>query len=244
MRKNMKKIVIHQPNTFPRLKVLQKILASDLWIVYDNVQFVRREWQNRTKLRFLKDPYNSYWLTVPLEKSTYGKSLINSIKIKNYNLFIEKLYRKLWYSYKNSVYWFQIENYYNKIVESSSSSDLLYKFNTNTILYIFEMLDFKINYTFSSDFFLDGSKNEKIIKLCKFNNGNIYISGSGGINYLSFEEFRKNNIKIYSQIWNEKYFSEKYLNLFWKDISFIDFWARFGIDELKSILVDIKLNYN
>lgn len=239
----MKKIVIHQPNTFPRLKVLQKILAGDLWIVYDDVQFVRREWQNRTKLRFLKDPNNNYWLTIPIKKSTYGKTLINSIEIKNYGLFIETFYKKLWYSYKNSNYWFQIENYYNMIIENFSSNSLV-EFNVHSILCIFKLLEFDLSYKFSSRFYVDGSKNDKLIKLCKINDGNIYISGSGGMNYLSLNSFNDNNIKIYSQTWNEKNFYNKYSNLHWKNISFIDFLARFGIDELKDVLVDIKLKYN
>lgn len=46
-----KTVVIHQPNFLPRIKVLIKIMLSDVWVIYDNVQYVRREWQNRVFLR-------------------------------------------------------------------------------------------------------------------------------------------------------------------------------------------------
>lgn len=52
-------VAIHQPNLFPRLKILQKLALADIWIVLDNVQYCQREYQNRT-------------LIVPKEKRHFG----------------------------------------------------------------------------------------------------------------------------------------------------------------------------
>ncbi|MCX5265887.1 WbqC family protein [Streptomyces sp. NBC_00199] len=38
---------IHQPNPFPRLSTLAKLYAADRWIVLDDVQFARRDYQHR-----------------------------------------------------------------------------------------------------------------------------------------------------------------------------------------------------
>ncbi|NED93467.1 WbqC family protein [Streptomyces sp. SID11233] len=37
---------IHQPNLFPRLTTLAKLFAADYWIVLDDVQFTRRDYQH------------------------------------------------------------------------------------------------------------------------------------------------------------------------------------------------------
>ncbi|MFE7111305.1 WbqC family protein [Streptomyces sp. NPDC057575] len=37
---------IHQPNLLPRLSTVAKILAADVWIVLDDVQFARRDFQH------------------------------------------------------------------------------------------------------------------------------------------------------------------------------------------------------
>jgi hypothetical protein len=47
---------IHQPNLFPRLTTLAKLFAADYWIVLDDVQFTRRDYQHRARLAALGDP--------------------------------------------------------------------------------------------------------------------------------------------------------------------------------------------
>ncbi|WP_324603507.1 WbqC family protein [Streptomyces sp. SPB074] len=41
---------IHQPNLFPRLPTLAKLFTADYWIVLDDVQFTRRDYQHRVRL--------------------------------------------------------------------------------------------------------------------------------------------------------------------------------------------------
>lgn len=42
---------IHQPNFFLRLSTLAKVYTADIWIILDNVQFTRRDYQHRCYLR-------------------------------------------------------------------------------------------------------------------------------------------------------------------------------------------------
>ncbi|WP_436849202.1 WbqC family protein [Streptomyces atriruber] len=41
---------IHQPNLWPRLTTLAKLFAADHWIVLDDVQFARRDYQHRARI--------------------------------------------------------------------------------------------------------------------------------------------------------------------------------------------------
>ncbi|MEU2867945.1 WbqC family protein [Streptomyces olivoreticuli] len=54
---------IHQPSFFPRLTTLAKLFAADCWIVLDDVQFTRRDYQHRTRLAALEDPTRRRWLS-------------------------------------------------------------------------------------------------------------------------------------------------------------------------------------
>jgi WbqC-like protein family len=38
---------IHQPNFFPRLSTLAKLFTADIWVILDDVQFTRRDYQHR-----------------------------------------------------------------------------------------------------------------------------------------------------------------------------------------------------
>ena len=44
-------VCLHQPNFIPWTKLLAKIVASDVYVVYDSVQFVRTEYHNRQRIR-------------------------------------------------------------------------------------------------------------------------------------------------------------------------------------------------
>ena len=44
-------VTIHQPNFLPRAKVIDKLLAADLVIHLDDVQYMPREWQDRARVR-------------------------------------------------------------------------------------------------------------------------------------------------------------------------------------------------
>ena len=53
---------IHQPNLLPRLTTLAKLFAADRWIVLDDVQFSRRDYQHRARLASRDDPQLSHEL--------------------------------------------------------------------------------------------------------------------------------------------------------------------------------------
>ena len=46
---------IHQPNFFPRLSTLAKLFTADIWIILDDVQFARRDYQHRCHLASVGD---------------------------------------------------------------------------------------------------------------------------------------------------------------------------------------------
>ena len=58
---------IHQPNFLPRLSTLAKLYAADIWIILDDVQFTRRDYQHRCYLAPVADAcLPGCWLTLPV----------------------------------------------------------------------------------------------------------------------------------------------------------------------------------
>jgi len=55
---------IHQPNFFPRLSTLPKLFIADIWVVLDDVQFARRDYQHRC--RIANSDGIERWLTIPI----------------------------------------------------------------------------------------------------------------------------------------------------------------------------------
>ncbi|WP_234377011.1 WbqC family protein [Streptomyces sp. TP-A0356] len=44
---------------------MAKLFAADRWIVLDDVQFARRDYQHRARLAALDDPGRQQWLSLP-----------------------------------------------------------------------------------------------------------------------------------------------------------------------------------
>ncbi|KPA11329.1 WbqC-like protein family, partial [Candidatus Magnetomorum sp. HK-1] len=72
-------VTIHQPDFLPWLGFFDRWRKSDLYIVLDDVQFIRRGWQHRDKIKTAK---GLKWLTISLIKKGNYLSEIRHIKIK------------------------------------------------------------------------------------------------------------------------------------------------------------------
>ena len=83
----MKKIAILQPHYIPWLGYFSLIEVVDEFIFLDDVQFIKREWKNRNKIRKDYNSSETKWLSIPILGSDIKeKKNINNTQIeKNYN---------------------------------------------------------------------------------------------------------------------------------------------------------------
>src|SRR4030067_2067875 len=71
------RIAVHQPNYLPYPGFFDKMMNVDIFVIYDDSQFNKQDFQHRNKIRI----YRGWkWLTVPVEKKTTS---INTIMIRN-----------------------------------------------------------------------------------------------------------------------------------------------------------------
>lgn len=65
-------VAIHQPNYLPWLGYLSRMACADLFVLLDHVQFERRNYQSRTRMRIDGEPR---WLSVPVEQRSREESI-------------------------------------------------------------------------------------------------------------------------------------------------------------------------
>lgn len=227
-------LTIHQPNLFPRLKVLQKINHADIWIVFDDVQFVVREWQNRTRLRFLRKPDQEFWLNIAVHRPNGQRSTINTVTICASNKVKKYFAEVIWHAYHKSKYWAWINSYLMEI--NKMDTLCLSDYCVNSTLTCLSLLGLNKPYMYSSALAVEGSRNSKLVNICKELNANIYISGSGGLSYLDQTIFRQHNITVDIQRWMPPVVLSPWTGLSWRNLSFLDYVARCGPDLLKEHL--------
>jgi WbqC-like protein family len=71
---------IHQPNLFPRWVTLAKLLAADTWVVLDDVQFCRNDYQHRARLGN-SDGHSRQWLVLPVHLPDGRGTTIRDVRL-------------------------------------------------------------------------------------------------------------------------------------------------------------------
>ena len=224
----MSKIVVsaHQPNFLPYLGFFDKMARSDIFVIRDEVLFIKKDYHQRNRIRINgSDNENNpqcKWLKVPVEDiNDYIKNIQikKDIKIKNVPWNI-KLLNEIKASYRGSEYF---NEFYPKIKNILNNSDIKLISLNMKLINFFKMvseIDTEIimasdlglkPYTYNEE--LDNGKNDKsedLVEIAKELNADIYLSGSGGKDYLQLNAFRNENIKVEFHNFNHPIYKQKF----------------------------------
>jgi hypothetical protein len=184
-------VTIHQPDFFPWLGFFDRWKKSDLYIILDDVQFIRRGWHHRDKI---KTKMGSSWLTVPIvKKGKYGQ-LLNSTMINNDIDWRTESLKTIKLSYKNAPNFVRcykkIQEIYNKNYER------LIDLNQDIMKFIADELQIDTPVVLSSQYNVNSSSTQRLVDLVKSTNGTTYLTGYGSKNYLDETLFNKENIVV------------------------------------------------
>ena len=185
------KVAIHQPEHFPYMGFFQKMEYSDIFIILDDVQYSKGNWQNRNK--FLNKNNVEEYFTIQLEKKAY-KKLINEVEVSDGN-WKKKILSKLYQNFKIDFY--NIYSY-NKLVD----------INIASINWVREKLNIQTPMFFSSKLNINTESTQRIVDITrKF--GTEYISGEGGKLYL--DETLFTDIKL---VYHKQHVANYYSSLY------------------------------
>lgn len=188
------KISAHQANFLPYPGFFYKMKNSDIFVLADNLQFTKKEWQNRN--RIILDKRIEY-LTVPVKKGFPLK--LNGVEIANQKWYIQLL-RRIKNNYRESQLLDELEQIFRM------NNKLLINLNISLIKWVKEKLRIKTKMILMSRLNLINIKdpNERIVKMVKELGGGVYLAGEGGKNYMDLDFFKKSNIKVEWSNWKAK----------------------------------------
>ncbi|MCR4345087.1 MAG: WbqC family protein [Candidatus Scalindua sp.] len=185
-------ITIHQPQYLPWLGYLDKIDKADVFVILDNVQFKKNEWQNRNRI---KTAQGCQWITVPVLYRFPEK--IDEVRINNKANWGRKHLQALITNYSKSIYFDNYKIFFEDIF--SRSWDRLVDINVAIIKFLISALDLKTKLVIASDLKLREEPTERLIDICKTLNGNKYLAGKDGNKYMDLELFEKEGIEVIFQ---------------------------------------------
>lgn len=211
------KIGVMQPYFVPYIGYWQLINAVDKYVIFDDVNFIKRGWINRNRILVAGEPH---YLNISMLGRSQNK-LINQIEINQDQVLLEKNLRTIQWEYKNAPFYNTIYPLIEKILKCKKKNVVSYIMNSLFIIcdYLEMNTEFVISSSLEKNNKLKGQ--EKIIEICEILGASEYYNAIGGQDLYSFSAFDSRNIKLLFLKTNKIEY-QQFENEFQPNLSIID----------------------
>ena len=197
-------VSVHQPHYLPWLGYFDKIARSDCFVFLDRVQYKRREYQNRNKIRS-GDRWT--WLTVPVISRGLRVQPIGDVRIDNSSRWQEKHWRSMNVCYGKARFFKDHAPFFREVYENKTW-DLLVDLNVCVTRYILKNLGIDRPLYFESEMDTTRASTERIVEICRKLGADVYLSGTGGREYLDEGRFAEEGIELRYQDFKHPVYSQ------------------------------------
>lgn len=186
-----KKVAILQSNYIPWKGYFDLISLVDEFIIYDDMQYTKRDWRNRNKIM---TEQGLKWLTIPvLVKGKYYQK-IQETKVSDRDWAI-KHWKAICQNYSKSKYFERYKGIFENLYLNSHENNLS-EINYKFIVAINGILGINTRIRWSHEFILEDERSERLLGICLACNANEYVSGPAAKDYLDESVFESKGIKI------------------------------------------------
>jgi hypothetical protein len=186
-----KKVAIVQSNYIPWKGYFDLINTVDEFILFDDMQYTRRDWRNRNKIKTSNGPQ---WLTIPVQvKGKYLQKIRETIiSDMGWN---KKHWNSIVYHYSKAKYFHAYKELFEEIYLDCNEK-FLSQINHRFLTAICEIFGINTRLTWTMDYRLIEGKTERLVDLCKQASATEYISGPTAKDYIDVELFRQEGIML------------------------------------------------
>ncbi|MCD0471078.1 WbqC family protein [Flavobacterium sp. JAS] len=186
------KVAIMQPYFLPYIGYFQLISAVDTFVIYDDVNFIKRGWINRNNILVNE---KQFLFSIDLKGASQNK-LINQIEIVANPNWKKDLLKTLRLAYVRAPFFEKVFPVLQDIImqeEINLSKLIIYSLSK-----ICDFLSIKTDVIISSEIAKDSNLKgqDKIIEICKKLNATTYINAIGGLALYDKELFLKHDISL------------------------------------------------
>lgn len=181
-------VVILQPSYIPWRGYFHQIAKADVFIFYDDVQYDKRGWRNRNRI---KTPDGVKWLTIPVHSrgAQIENIPIHHIQICNDRPWKKDHWRTIEFAYGKAPYYAWVKDYLEAMY--CREDVFLADFAIQTTMNCARLLGLeKTEFLRSSALTgVSGVKTDRLLSILKTVGATHYISGPSARNYLEEEKF-------------------------------------------------------
>ena len=195
-------VAAHQPQYLPWLGYFHKIDRADIFVLLDNVQFKKNEWQNRNRI---KTAQGWQWLTVPVLYEY--PQLINEVMINNKVNWQHKQRQAILSNYRRAPYYDRLEGFLEDIL--CSSWQLISQLNVAVVKRLTAILGIDTPLYVASE--LGGfpqDPDERLIAITKHFRADTYLAGAGGRGYMDLDKYSQSGTEVIFQDFKHPVYSQ------------------------------------
>ena len=226
-------VAIMQPYFFPYIGYWQLIYAVDTFVIYDDVNYIKKGYINRNSMLYNNQTFR---FTLELRGASQNK-LINKIEVGNNK---KKLLKTIEQAYKKAPQFNEVFPLIKSILENEEKN--LGKFLGNSIEKISNYLEIDTKIIYSSNTEKDNSlrAEDKILEICQKLDASKYINAIGGQSLYNRENFSKIGIDLYFlETMEIKY--NQFSNTFIPYLSIIDIMMFNTTNQIHTMLNNYRL---
>jgi len=178
----MKTLAIMQPTFVPWIGYFALAEFVDEFILLDDVQFDKRSWQQRNRI---KTGHGIKWLTVPVLSSGKRTQRINEVQVNQTAKFPRKQMHMLQMEYKKASFFSDVMPLLTESSLGRDSVEFLCEMNIELIERIAGYLELDASFALASNFDVEGEKDVRLFNLCRAAGATHYVSPPGSSDYLN-----------------------------------------------------------
>lgn len=205
-----KRVAVVQSNYIPWKGYFDLIAAVDEFILYDEVQYTRRDWRNRNQI---KTSQGVQWLTVPVQVKGKYYQTIRETAIDGSDWAVSH-WQTLQLNYRRAPFFNEVAAYIEPLYRHKQYT-MLTDLNHTFITAICAYLGITTKISFSWDYAVPETENrtERLKRLVGAAGGTTYISGPSAKSYMQEDIFTESSMEVvwfeygdyppYEQLWGD-----------------------------------------
>ncbi len=220
-------VVILQSSYLPWKGYFDVMNAADLFVIYDEVQYTRRDWRNRNKIII---DGKSHWLTIPVDSKGQYHTPIRDIKISDKS-WARKHWTSIRHSYGKAPFFENYENELARAYDDAGQMELLSDVNQHFLQLLAGFL--AIDTPFADSEKVPRSTDDparRLIEICQVHGADTYLSGPAAKSYIEPLLFEQAGLRLaYADYGGYPTYNQNTLE-FEHGVSVLDLLMRVGPD--------------
>jgi hypothetical protein len=185
------RVVILQPSYLPWLGYFDQLYKSDVFVMYDDVQYDKHGWRNRNRI---KTPRGAEWLTVPVLTRGQHQPTNREVQIDARVPWRRKHLQALRQHYGKAPAFEAVFPPLEALL--APEWELLLDLNLACLQTLCDLLGLKRDIRLSSELNIPGSKTERLVAICKLLGADAYLTGDAARGYLDEVQFAEAGIRL------------------------------------------------